>query len=258
MECGLPLLNCLWQQTLQSFCFPDASSSSKWVYAVFWRILPRNFPPPRWDCDGREALNQSNASKRNWILVWEDGFCDFYEASFAPEIFFKMSHEVYTLGEGVVGKVAAENSHKWMHSGNTHPETNGSHFSSWDSSTYPQPKVWQCQFNSGIQTIAVIAVKEGAIQLGSLDKVPQDLILVMNIQRKFNYLQSIPGMFAMQRPYQAFPENYIHGFKQSLQITEKEDEENNAAFGVHGSNYLFCDVKTEMFEVSENKLKIRQ
>lgn len=87
-------------------------------------------------------------------------------------------------------------------------------------------------------------------------QVPQDLILVMNIQRKFNYLQSIPGMFAMQRPYQAFPENYIHGFKQSLQITEKEDEENNAAFGVHGSNYLFCDVKTEMFEVSENKLKI--
>ena len=87
-------------------------------------------------------------------------------------------------------------------------------------------------------------------------QVPEDLKLVMNTQRKFNYLQSIPGIFAMQRPYQAFSENYIQGFKHSLQIAEKEDEENNATFGVHGSNYLFCDVKTEMLEVSENKLKI--
>lgn len=44
------------------------------------------------------------------ILVWEDGFCDFYECerakreyvkiNFGPEIFFKMSHEVYSFGEG--------------------------------------------------------------------------------------------------------------------------------------------------------------
>ncbi|KAJ0965366.1 hypothetical protein J5N97_026504 [Dioscorea zingiberensis] len=242
MECGLPLLNCLWQQTLQSFCSPDASSPSKWVYAVFWRILPRNFPPPRWDYDGREALNQSNAGKRNWILVWEDGFCDFYEGGFAPEIFFKMSHEVYNFGEGVVGKVAAENSHKWVHKGSAQSETNGSLFSSWNSSTDT--------------TIAVIAVTEGAIQLGSLDKVDEDFKLVINIQRKFNYLQNIPGTFAMQRPYQAPRENYIDGLTHNQQSSEKQEEENNVEFGVYGSNYLCGDVKSEMLEVSENKLKI--
>jgi len=45
------------------------------------------------------------------ILVWEDGFCDFYEceragrgenikARFGADVFFKMSHEVYSYGEG--------------------------------------------------------------------------------------------------------------------------------------------------------------
>lgn len=44
------------------------------------------------------------------ILVWEDGFCDFYECErggngcgrrrFGADIFFKMTHEVYNFGEG--------------------------------------------------------------------------------------------------------------------------------------------------------------
>lgn len=49
MESGLPLFDCLLQQTLRGICSSsNSSSSSKWVYAVFWRIVPRNFPPPRW------------------------------------------------------------------------------------------------------------------------------------------------------------------------------------------------------------------
>lgn len=44
------------------------------------------------------------------IIVWEDGFCDFNECEqrkngymnerFGAEVFFKMSHEVYSYGEG--------------------------------------------------------------------------------------------------------------------------------------------------------------
>ena len=44
------------------------------------------------------------------ILVWEDGYCDFYECEraargntkgrFGADVFFKMSHEVYSFGEG--------------------------------------------------------------------------------------------------------------------------------------------------------------
>jgi hypothetical protein len=34
----------LLQHTLRSLCTSDAS---QWMYAVFWRILPRNYPPPK-------------------------------------------------------------------------------------------------------------------------------------------------------------------------------------------------------------------
>ncbi|KAM7280155.1 hypothetical protein ACFE04_007289 [Oxalis oulophora] len=203
MEGGLPMLNCLLQHTLRGLCSTN-SDSSKWVYAVFWRILPRNYPPPKWDYGGT-ALDRSKGNKRNWILVWEDGFCDFYEceqtgSGFGAEVFFKMSHEVYNFGEGLIGKVAADNSHKWVFKENTN-ENDPNFISSWNMSIEPQPRAWELHFNSGIQTIAIISVREGIIQLGSFDKIVEDLNLVINVQRKFSYLQSIPGVFAIQRPY---------------------------------------------------------
>ncbi|TXG52461.1 hypothetical protein EZV62_021630 [Acer yangbiense] len=220
MEGGLPMLNCLLQHTLRSLCScssDSSSSSSKWVYAVFWRILPRNYPPPKWDYGG-SALDRSKGNKRNWILVWEDGFCDFYECEcagsgylkgrFGADIFFKMSHEVYNYGEGLVGKVAAENSHKWVFREATR-ENDPSIISSWNTTTELQPRAWEFQFNSGIQTIAIISVREGIIQLGSFDKIVEDLNLVISVQRKLSYLQSIPGVFAIQRPYLPIHYPYI-------------------------------------------------
>ncbi|KAJ9674335.1 hypothetical protein PVL29_023720 [Vitis rotundifolia] len=210
MESGVPMLNCLLQHALRGLCScSDSSNSSKWVYAVFWRILPRNYPPPKWDYGGG-ALDRCKGNKRNWILVWEDGFCDFYECEragggymkgrFGADVFFKMSHEVYNYGEGLVGKVAADNSHKWVFRESPN-ENDPSFISSWNVSIDPQPRAWEFQFNSGIQTIAIISVREGIIQLGSFDKMVEDLNLVISIQRKFSYLQSIPGIFAIQRPY---------------------------------------------------------
>jgi len=35
------------------------------------------------------------------------------------------------------------------------------------------PRTWEAQFKSGIQTIAVVAVQEGVLQLGSTKKVMQ-------------------------------------------------------------------------------------
>ncbi|OMP03907.1 hypothetical protein COLO4_10120 [Corchorus olitorius] len=218
MEGGLPMLNCLLQHTLRSLCsYPDSSAPSKWVYAVFWRILPRNYPPPKWDYGG-SALDRSKGNKRNWILVWEDGYCDFQECEragsgyvkgrFGADIFFKMSHEVYNYGEGLVGKIAADNSHKWVYK--EAPNENDPNFiSSWNMSIEPQPRAWEFQFSSGIQTIAIISVREGIIQLGSFDKIVEDLNLVISIQRKFSYLQSIPGVFAIQRPYLPIQHPYV-------------------------------------------------
>lgn len=222
---GFPVISYLLQQTLRHLC-----TDSDWIYAVFWRILPRNYPPPKWDSES-SFFDRSKGNKRNWILVWEDGFCDFVACArsgaasepnssnssqnssssgyfdhyymgddmhyMQPELFFKMSHEVYNFGEGLIGKVAADNSHKWVYKeplegdGHDYP-------SSWaQGGLDPQPRTWEAQFRSGVETIAIVAVKEGVIQLGSLKKTCEDLNFVLFLQRKFNYLQSIPGVFAV-------------------------------------------------------------
>ncbi|KAK4786901.1 hypothetical protein SAY86_010734 [Trapa natans] len=215
MDRGLPMFNRLLQHTLRGICSSDFSSNStKWVYSVFWRILPRNYPPPKWEFGGG-ATDRAKGNKRNWILAWEDGYCDFCECErawgghmrgrFGPEVFFKLSHEVYSYGEGLVGKVAADNSHKWvLRDSQSEPESNN-FVSPWNMSIEPQPRVWEAQFNSGIQTIAIIAVKEGVVQLGSFAKTAEDINLVVSIQRKFSYLQSIPGVFSIQRPFLPLP-----------------------------------------------------
>ncbi|KAK7274727.1 hypothetical protein RIF29_15824 [Crotalaria pallida] len=95
--------------------------------------------------EGQGAYDRSRGNRRNWILVWEDGFCNFAASAAAaaapeintgdcpnssvygncefhqpyqglqPELFFKMSHEIYNYGEGLIGKVAADHSHKWIY-----------------------------------------------------------------------------------------------------------------------------------------------
>jgi hypothetical protein len=37
----------LLQHTLRSLCTGGGDAAPQWVYAVFWRILPRNYPPPK-------------------------------------------------------------------------------------------------------------------------------------------------------------------------------------------------------------------
>ncbi|KAL2520908.1 Serine/threonine-protein kinase WNK (With No Lysine)-related [Forsythia ovata] len=253
MESGLPMLNCLLQHTLRSLCtFSDSSTnSSKWVYAVFWRILPRNYPPPKWDPVGC-VLDRTKGNKRNWILVWEDGFCDFHECEragsgyikgrFGADIFFKMSHEVYNYGEGLVGKVAADNSHKWVF-GDSLNEIDPNYISSCNVSIYPQPRVWEVQFNSGIQTIAIVSVREGIIQLGSFNKVAEDLNLVISIQRKFNYLQSIPGIYSIQRPCSPIQHPYIYKPNNSIETNEMAYGNENK-FQMIGSKRQNCEELT--------------
>lgn len=224
----------LLQYTLRSLCSQD---NSQWVYAVFWRILPRNYPPPKWDSHGG-AYDRSRGNRRNWILVWEDGFCNFAassssstaemssgeyptssaspSASYAnctefqpfqglqPELFFKMSHEIYNYGEGLIGKVAADHSHKWIYKEpNENQEIN--FLSAWHNSADAQPRTWEAQFQSGIKTIALIAVREGVVQLGAVHKVVEDLSYVVLLRKKFAYIESIPGVLLPHPSSAAFP-----------------------------------------------------
>ncbi|KAG2707472.1 hypothetical protein I3760_05G149000 [Carya illinoinensis] len=213
----------LLQHTLRSLCIHE---NSQWVYAVFWRILPRNYPPPKWD--GQGAYDRSRGNRRNWILVWEDGFCNFPASSAAetnsgdcpgssvygncefrhyqglqPELFFKMSHEIYNYGEGLIGKVAADHSHKWIHKEPNDQELNL--LSAWHNSADSHPRTWEAQFQSGIKTIVLIAVREGVIQLGAIHKVIEDLSYVVLLRKKFSYIESIPGVLLPHPSSSTFP-----------------------------------------------------
>ncbi|KAF2325344.1 hypothetical protein GH714_026842 [Hevea brasiliensis] len=212
----------LLQHTLRSLCIHE---NSQWLYAVFWRILPRNYPPPKWD--GQGAYDRSRGNRRNWILVWEDGFCNFSASAaeinssdcpsssvygncefqpyrgLQPELFFKMSHEIYNYGEGLIGKVAADHSHKWIHKEPNDQEIN--FLSSWHNSADSHPRTWEAQFQSGIKTIALIAVREGVVQLGAVHKVIEDLSYVVLLRKKLSYIESIPGVLLPHPSSSAFP-----------------------------------------------------
>ncbi|KAI3970529.1 hypothetical protein MKX01_024176 [Papaver californicum] len=219
----------LLQHTLRSLCIHE---NSQWVYAVFWRILPRNYPPPKWDIQGG-GYERSRGNRRNWILAWEDGFCNF-AASMAsendfgeyidssliygngefrqlkglqPELFFKMSHEIYSYGEGLIGKVAADHSHKYIHKEHNEQELNIS--SVWHNQGDLHPRTWKAQFQSGVMTIALVAVREGVVQLGSLHKVVEDLNFIVPLQKKFNDLESIPGVLLPHPSSNALPMNHF-------------------------------------------------
>ncbi|XP_021742058.1 protein RICE SALT SENSITIVE 3-like isoform X2 [Chenopodium quinoa] len=248
----------LLQYTLRSLCCQD---NSQWVYAVFWRILPRNYPPPKWDTHGG-VYDRSRGNRRNWILVWEDGFCNFsasttaemnsgsggggsdypssspsssanygdqqfqqFQAGLQPELFFKMSHEIYNYGEGLIGKVAADHSHKWIYKEpNENQEIN--FLSAWHNSADAQPRTWEAQFQSGIKTIALIAVREGVVQLGSLNKVVEDLSYIVLLRKKFTYIESIPGVLLPHPSSAAFPPSM--GMGPTAQLMEQYEYYNQA------------------------------
>ncbi|CAN6274478.1 unnamed protein product, partial [Urochloa humidicola] len=219
----------LLQHTLRSLCGHD---DAQWVYAVFWRILPRNYPPPKWDLQSG-IYDRTRGNRRNWILAWEDGFCNFaasacdHEGAAAPaaataytecaagqeakqglqpELFFKMSHDIYNFGEGLIGKVAADHSHKWVfQEAQAQQEQEINLISSWSNPADSHPRTWEAQFQSGIKTIALIAVREGVVQLGSMRKVAEDLSYVVMLRRKFGYLESIPGVLLPHPSSAAFP-----------------------------------------------------
>ncbi|XP_057965204.1 transcription factor bHLH155-like isoform X2 [Malania oleifera] len=150
-------------QTLRSLCF-----NTEWKYAVFWKLQHR----------------------ARMMLTWEDAYYDNHEQHDSLEIkhfsetmdklsdgnylndplgleVAKMSYLVYSLGEGIVGQVAVTGQHQWIFA--------AKHAANWCPS---------------FETIVVVAVvPHGVVQLGSLNKVTEDLKLVNHIRKMFFALQ---------------------------------------------------------------------
>ncbi|CDY32311.1 BnaC01g36300D [Brassica napus] len=148
--------------------------NTEWTYSVFWSIRPR----PRVRGGGNSCKvgddNGSFGQDFSLMLMWEDGYCrgrggsgDCYgEIEGVDPVrksFRKMSNQLYNYGEGLMGKVASDKCHKWVFMEQNESESNASSY--WQSS-FDAIK-WNDQFESGIQTIAVIQAGHGLLQLGS-------------------------------------------------------------------------------------------
>ncbi|KAI4333648.1 hypothetical protein L6164_018428 [Bauhinia variegata] len=181
-------------EALRSVCL-----NSDWTYSVFWTIRPR----PRVRGGNGCKVGDDNGSL---MLMWEDGFCRGRISDCLEEIdggedpvrkaFSKMSIQLYNYGEGLMGKVASDKCHKWVFKEPTECEPNISNY--WQSSFDALPPEWTDQFESGIQTIAVIQAGHGLLQLGSCKIIPEDLHFVLRMRHTFESLGYQPGFYLSQ------------------------------------------------------------
>ncbi|KAI6690355.1 hypothetical protein NL676_027183 [Syzygium grande] len=172
--------------------------NSDWTYSVFWTIRPR----PRVRGGNGCKVGDDNGSL---MLMWEDGFCRGRVGECLEEMdgedpvrkaFSKMSIQLYNYGEGLMGKVASDKCHKWVFKEPTESEPNISNY--WQSSFDALPPEWTDQFESGIQTIAVIQAGHGLLQLGSCKIIPEDLHFVLRMRHTFESLGYQSGFYLSQ------------------------------------------------------------
>ncbi|CAJ2659761.1 unnamed protein product [Trifolium pratense] len=173
--------------------------NSDWTYSVFWTIRPR----PRVRGGNGCKVGDDNGSL---MLMWEDGFCrgrdcvgDHIDGGGEDPVrkaFSKMSIQLYNYGEGLMGKVASDKCHKWVFKEPTECEPNISNY--WQSSFDALPPEWTDQFESGIQTIAVIQAGHGLLQLGSCKIIPEDLHFVLRMRHTFESLGYQSGFYLSQ------------------------------------------------------------
>ncbi|CAA2987373.1 RICE SALT SENSITIVE 3-like [Olea europaea subsp. europaea] len=180
-------------EALRSVCL-----NSDWTYSVFWTIRPR----PRVRGGNGCKVGDDNGSL---MLMWEDGFCRGRVADCLDEMdgedpvrkaFSKMSIQLYNYGEGLMGKVASDKCHKWVFKEPAECEPNISNY--WQSSFDALPPEWTDQFESGIQTIAVIQAGHGLLQLGSCKIIPEDLHFVLRMRHMFESLGYQSGFYLSQ------------------------------------------------------------
>ncbi|KAB2032572.1 hypothetical protein ES319_D05G383600v1 [Gossypium barbadense] len=173
--------------------------NSDWTYSVFWTIRPR----PRVRGGTGCKVGDDNGSL---MLMWEDGFCKGRVTTECLEeiegedpvrkAFSKMSIQLYNYGEGLMGKVASDKCHKWVFKEPTECEPNISNY--WQSSFDALPPEWTDQFDSGIQTIAVIQAGHGLLQLGSCKIISEDLHFVLRMRHTFESLGYQSGFYLSQ------------------------------------------------------------
>lgn len=166
------------RQLLKNLCV-----NTDWKYAVFWKLEHQD--RMMLTCEDSYCVNneKNNRLESNWFDNMDDNLKDgFYAKDLIGLAIAKMSYRVYSIGEGIVGQVAATGKHLWI---NRHQLVNRVF-------SLDEPlDGWKTQFTAGIRTVVVVdVVPYGVIQLGSLKSVTEDLKLVNNIREIFFELQN--------------------------------------------------------------------
>ncbi|KAL9993605.1 putative transcription factor bHLH family [Helianthus debilis subsp. tardiflorus] len=161
-------------QQLRNLCF-----NTDWKYAVFWKLKHQPQMMLSWEdayCNDKEKNDCSEIN--NWFTNANDNLKDeWYPQDHLGLAIANMCYRVYSIGEGVVGRVAATGKHQWI---------SGVQLVNSLCSIEEHSDGWKSQFTAGIRTIVVIAVGSyGVIQLGSLKTITEDLKLVNHIREIF-------------------------------------------------------------------------
>lgn len=146
-------------QLLRSLCL-----DTDWKYAIFWKLQHCARMILTWEdayydnpnnCDSSQSMCSQNTLEQ--ICVG-----DFSHDPLGLSV-AKMSYHVYSLGEGIVGQVAVTGKHQWICADNQVTSSSPS-----------------------FKTIVVVAVLPlGVVQLGSLNKVGEDVGFVTHIRSLF-------------------------------------------------------------------------
>ncbi|MCO5588784.1 hypothetical protein L7F22_042743 [Adiantum nelumboides] len=189
------------QQTLKNLC-----NKLGWCYAVFWKLKRRS----------------------RMVLTWEDGYYEYQSSAIGGNLscsdfgenplvqgralhdtsyskgqiglaVAKMSYCVYFMGEGIIGRVAFTGKHQWIFSDTDTSSMGTTYGNAIDNRCMLEkyPSSWEVQFAAGIKTIAIIAVPQGVVQLGSTQAIMESTEWVDHVKSTFGALQSIPGTLVL-------------------------------------------------------------
>ncbi|XP_061340640.1 transcription factor EMB1444-like isoform X2 [Gastrolobium bilobum] len=160
-------------QVLRSLCF-----NTHWNYAIFWKLKRRARMILTWEDAYYDNLHDYDSSGNKYCqkTLEQIGSSQFSYDAIGLAV-AKMSYHVYSIGEGIVGQVAVTGKHRWICADD---QVTGSGLS------FEFADGWQSQFSAGIRTIVVVAVVPlGVVQLGSLNKVVEDMGVVTHIRNLF-------------------------------------------------------------------------
>lgn len=173
---------------LESLCF-----KSPWNYAVFWKLQHQCPMVLTWE-DGylsipcvrepyRGLIGNYNSKNLNDLSPncgsrSQNGYLGAHPIGLAMA---EMSNTYHIAGKGVVGEVASFGVPRWITADSLAPAELSF------GSVAECPDEWMRQFLTGIKTILLVpCIPYGVLQLGSMEKVAEDMEMVTNLAEEFD------------------------------------------------------------------------